>query len=83
MVDPLWQPRPRGPLPLVLRERDVLALAAEVAPRNGDPRPELIQIGSREPATTTTGWIASVADVLGAKYAAIETDELRASTKHA
>lgn len=46
-----------GPLPLVRNERDILRLALEVAARNGDPSPELIEhtIGTREAATKTTG----------------------------
>ena len=51
-----------GPLPLVRNERDILRLALEVATRNGDPSPELIEhtIGTREAATKTTGsWVRS------------------------
>lgn len=59
MVDPVRQPRRRGRLPLVRSERDILALALEVAARKRDPRPELIQhtVGTRKAATETTGSI--------------------------
>jgi hypothetical protein len=51
-----------GPLPLVSNERDILRLALEVAARNGDPSPDLIEhtTGTREAATKTTGsWVRS------------------------
>lgn len=63
MDDPVQPSRRRGPLqPVVSSEGDILALALEIAVRNGDPSPELIQhtIGSREAATKTTGsWVHS------------------------
>ena len=52
----------REPLPLVKNERDILLLALDVAARNGDASPELIEhtIGTREAATKTTGsWVRS------------------------
>jgi hypothetical protein len=51
-----------GPLPLVRNERDILRLALEVAARNGDPSPALIEhtTGTREAATKPTGsWVRS------------------------
>jgi hypothetical protein len=51
-----------GPLPVVRNEGDILRLALEVAARNGDPNPELIEhtTGTREAATRTTGsWVCS------------------------
>lgn len=54
--------RSRGALPRVSSERDILALALEVATRSGDPVPTLIQhtTGTREATTRTTGsWVRS------------------------
>jgi hypothetical protein len=51
-----------GPLPVVRNEGDILRLALEIAARNGDPNPELIEhtTGTREAATKATGsWVRS------------------------